>query len=158
MAVFVAALATILTLASGAATLRGGSIWPFGQQGDHIKNGITFERTVETSFPLQHTLSSVWWQWPIVEYILQSTQTMLPQHFQIMKKKMHKNKNSPSAIFNDGHCQSSDSFGGNLCHYNWNDEITINYNGNLDDEESLDENVYIEMSFKVSKALYRVKQ
>ena len=153
MAVFVAALAKILTLASGAATLRGGSIWPFGQQGDHIKNGITFERTVETSFPLQPTLSSVWWQWPIVEYILQSTQTMLSQHFQIMKKKMHKNKNSPSAIFNDGHCQSSDSFGGNLCHYNWNDEITINYNGNLDDEESLDENVYIEMLFKVSIAL-----
>ena len=77
---------------------------------------------------------------------------MLPQRFQILnKKKMH--NNSPSAIFNDGHCQSSDSFGGNLCHYNWNDEITINYNGNLDDEESLDENVYIEMSVKVSKAL-----
>ena len=127
------------------------SIWPFHSHSDDVKSGITFERT-DTTCPLLPGEATMW-QWPSqlshlltssIEYLLRPSLTFfIPARFQIQSAPQP----SPHATFDDGHCESSDSFGGNVCHYNWGDDITVKYDGRLG--QQLDNDVYVEISLKV---------
>ena len=121
------------------------SIWPFHHDTSDIKNGITFERT-ETLCPLLHTpLPEEVNIWTLLQFL--SSLSFLPKRFQIGIQSSPP-QISPRATFDNGHCESSDVYGGNSCHYDWDDDITINYDGRLGQE--LGEDVYLEMSVKVS--------
>lgn len=51
--------------------------------------------------------------------------------------------------FDPKYCKETDVYGENDCHYNWGERVALNYA--VFANESLDENAYIEGSFKVNK-------
>jgi len=130
------------------------SLWPF--HSDDVKSGITFERT-DTTCPLLPAEVTMW-RLPSrlshlltssIEYLLRPSLTLfIPAQFQIQSAPQP----SPHATFDDGHCESSDSFGGNVCHYNWGDDITVKYDGRLG--QQLDNDVYIEISLKIDNLVH----
>lgn len=131
----------------------GSSLWPFDSNSD-IKSGITFART-ETSCPIvpeeattqqhfSHLLTSAF------AYLQKTYSSALSpsRFFQLIQT----NPPSPRATFDNGHCQSSDQFGGNDCHYNWGENFAVNYDGQLGDQE-LNEDIYIQVSLNIDSVI-----
>mmetsp|Transcript_19649 Transcript_19649/g.35688 ORF Transcript_19649/g.35688 Transcript_19649/m.35688 type:complete len:364 (+) Transcript_19649:80-1171(+) len=152
--------------------LVGASLWPFhGSDNDNdndsksVKDGITFERT-ETACPLfQYDLKSELTMWQklssasLLEYAFASFLKFIPTQFRVQPSFFattttpQQPSSSPHLTFDDGHCESHDEYGGNVCHYDWGDDITINYDGNVDGGE-LDGDVYIEVSAKIDNLVH----
>ncbi|KAL7526496.1 hypothetical protein ACHAWF_001793 [Thalassiosira exigua] len=129
-----------------------GSLWPFGKS--DVESGITFERT-ETPCPLlqveeQLNMLPVWQRlttglmMPPSEHLLRSSSKHRPRSQFMQSNPPHQ----PRANFDSGHCKSSDEFGGNICHYSWGDDITVDYDGKLDGQ-ALGQDIYLEMSLQV---------
>lgn len=147
------AAAAAASIAS-ATTIRGGaddgeavgSAWPFHHGTSDIKDGITFERTETSYSPLSDKVTASWWQL-LLGGSSHFVASLLPARFQTRSTPQLA---SPRATFDDGHCESSDAYGGNICHYDWDDDITINYDGRLG-QQQLDVDVYVEMSVTIDK-------
>ena len=110
----------------------GSGWWPFHKD-DGVESGITFKRT-DTSCPVSPNAER---QLPLL------LRLFMPSRLQTQAVPGQ----SSQATFDDGHCKSSDSFGDNDCHYKWGEDITVNYDGQIDQE--LNEDVFIEISAKV---------
>lgn len=167
------ALAATLTLepasSTSATSLRNGvggeqdpghlklanSLWPFHGDDDDTEGGITFERT-DTACPLIPGQMTLWRK--VTSRFPRRLTLSLDYVFEFIPAQLRVQsapQPSPHAIFNDGHCEVSDIFGDNNCHYNWGDDITIDYDGWIG--EQLDDDVYIEISAKIGSLFYHTQ-
>ncbi|KAL9188396.1 hypothetical protein ACHAXT_006774 [Thalassiosira profunda] len=124
-------------------------MWPFHND---VPKGISFERT-ETSCPLSlsedataagrllqlftSTMGYLLRYLPVATFVPESF-----SHFQSTPRQ------TPHATFDNGHCKSSDRFGGNDCHFSWGDELSVTYDGRLNDT-GLGGDAYLELAVKV---------
>lgn len=129
------------------------SIWPFNNHDGDVKEGLSFERT-ETSFsPVDAGEGNAsWWRRQssglsdLLEYLFKtSAAAFLPAGLLIASS-----QTTPRATFDEGHCLTHDAFGGNSCHYDWNEEIAINYQYG----QQLDTDDYIEMDVRIDNLIH----